>query len=46
MKNSILECETLEEVEELKNHKDWWARIDAYRTLGFTEKQFDDAEPY
>lgn len=46
MKNSILECETIEEVEELLKNKDPDLRLDAYRALGFTQKAFEDEDWY
>jgi len=42
MKNTILECETLDEVKELFNHKDWFVRLEAYRALGFTQDALND----
>lgn len=43
MKNTVLECETLHEVKELLNHKDSYARLGAYRNLGFTQEALNDS---
>jgi hypothetical protein len=46
MKNTILECETLDEVKELLASDDWLIRLQAYRAFGFTKKNFDDNDPF